>query len=218
MRTSRLVHELKQKDGAEDLTEMCGLPLSTYSSSVKLLWMIRHVPAVAAARKAGRLSFGTIDSWLLYNLTGGIDGGVHVTDPSNASRTMFCNIRSLQWDDTLIEFFGVRGVTLPKIVPSSDPDEYGQLCDGPLKGVKLAGCLGDQSSALVGQCAFTEGMAKNTYGTGCFLLYNTGHEPVMSKNGLLTTVGFQFKGHEAVYALEGMFYRPRLHTAFNRDT
>jgi glycerol kinase len=166
--------------------------------------MLRHVPAVSSAHKAGRLSFGTVDSWLLYNLTGGKEGGgVHVTDPSNASRTMFCNIRTLQYDDFLIDFFGVKGVNMPKIVPSSDPDEYGKFCDGPLKGIKIAGCLGDQSAALVGQCAFTEGMAKNTYGTGCFLLYNTGNEPVISKNGLLTTVGFAFKGQEPVYALEG---------------
>lgn len=166
--------------------------------------MIRHVPAVQAALKTGRLSFGTVDSWLLYNLTGGADNGLHVTDPTNASRTMFCNIKTLDYDDFLINFFGVEGVKMPRIVPSSDPDAYGTLSDGILKGVKIAGCLGDQSAALVGQCGFTPGMAKNTYGTGCFLLYNTGHEPVISKNGLLTTVAYAFKGHKPVYALEGM--------------
>ncbi|KAI5859050.1 hypothetical protein BZA05DRAFT_440655 [Tricharina praecox] len=202
-RTSRLVHELRKKEGADKLPELCGLPLSTYPSSVKLLWMIRHVPAVAAALKAGRLSFGTVDTWLLYNLTGGLGKGCFVTDPSNASRTMFCNIRTLEYDDFLLDWFGVKGVNLPKIVPSSDPEAYGVLADGALKGVRIAGCLGDQSAALVGQCAFTPGMAKNTYGTGCFLLYNTGYDPVISKNGLLTTVGYAFKGHKPVYALEG---------------
>lgn len=170
--------------------------------------MIRHVPAVAAALKAGRLSFGTVDTWLLYNLTGGLGKGCFVTDPSNASRTMFCNIRTLEYDDFLLDWFGVKGVNLPKIVPSSDPEAYGVLADGALKGVRIAGCLGDQSAALVGQCAFTPGMAKNTYGTGCFLLYNTGYDPVISKNGLLTTVGYAFKGHKPVYALEGMFSIP----------
>ncbi|KAF8254125.1 glycerol kinase [Wilcoxina mikolae CBS 423.85] len=202
-RTSRLVHELRKREGADKLPELCGLPLSTYPSSVKLLWMLRHVPAVAAAHKAGRLSFGTVDTWLLYNLTGGVGKGRYVTDPSNASRTMFCNIRTLEYDDFLLDWFGVRGVNLPEIVPSSDPDAYGVLAEGALKGTRIAGCLGDQSAALVGQCAFSPGMAKNTYGTGCFLLYNTGHEPVISKNGLLTTVGYAFKGQKPVYALEG---------------
>jgi glycerol kinase len=202
-RTSRLVHELRKREGADKLPELCGLPLSTYPSSVKLLWMLRHVSAVAAAHKAGRLSFGTVDTWLLYNLTGGTEKGRYVTDPSNASRTMFCNIRTLEYDDFLLDWFGVKGVNLPKIVPSSDPDAYGVLAEGALKGTRIAGCLGDQSAALVGQCAFSPGMAKNTYGTGCFLLYNTGHEPVISKNGLLTTVGYAFKGQKPVYALEG---------------
>jgi len=204
-RTSRLVHELRKKEGADKLLELCGLPLSTYPSSVKLLWMIRHVPTVAAAHAAGRLSFGTVDTWLLYNLTGGLGKGYFVTDPSNASRTMFCNIRTLEYDNFLLEWFGVKGVNLPKIVPSSDPEAYGVLAGGALKGTRIAGCLGDQSAALVGQCAFAPGMAKNTYGTGCFLLYNTGHEPVISKNGLLATVGYAFKGHKPVYALEGLF-------------
>lgn len=203
-RTSRLVHELRRRDGSDKLRDLCGLPLSTYPSSVKLVWMLRHVAAVQAAHKDGRLSFGTIDSWLIYNLTGGVKNGLHVTDPSNASRTMFCNINTLEYDDSLIDWFGIKGVKLPKIVPSSDPDAYGEVYEGLLAGIKIAGCLGDQSAALVGQCAFTPGMAKNTYGTGCFLLYNTGHEPVISKNGLLTTVAYAFKGSRPVYALEGV--------------
>lgn len=203
-RTSRLVHELKRREGADKLLDICGLPLSTYPSSVKLMWLLKHIPAVKAAHEEGRLSFGTVDTWLLYNLTGGVDGGKYVTDPTNASRTMFCNIRTLEYDEYLLDWFGVKGVHMPKIVPSSDPDAYGKMAEGPLKGTKIAGCLGDQSAALVGQCAFSTGMAKNTYGTGCFLLYNTGTEPVISKNGLLTTVAFVFKGQKPVYALEGM--------------
>lgn len=117
---------------------------------------------------------------------------------------MFCNIRTLEYDEYLLDWFGVKGVHMPKIVPSSDPEAYGKMAEGPLKGTRIAGCLGDQSAALVGQCAFSTGMAKNTYGTGCFLLYNTGTEPVISKNGLLTTVAFVFKGQRPVYALEGM--------------
>lgn len=202
-RTSRLVHELRKREGSKKLFDLCGLPLSTYPSSVKLLWMLRHIPEVELARREGRLSFGTVDTWLLYNLTGGVGKGRYVTDPSNASRTMFCNIRTLEYDDFLLDWFGVKGVGLPKIVPSSDPEEYGVVADGVLKGVRITGCLGDQSAALVGQCAFNPGMAKNTYGTGCFLLYNTGYEPVISKNGLLTTVGYAFKGQKPVYALEG---------------
>ncbi|KAI5817398.1 hypothetical protein BZA77DRAFT_245423 [Pyronema omphalodes] len=202
-RTSKFVHELRKRDDADKLRELCGLPLSTYPSSVKLAWMLKHVPAVTAAHKAGRLSFGTVDTWLLYNLTGGAGKGVYVTDPSNASRTMFVNIKTLEYDDFLLDFFGVKGVNLPKIVPSSDPEEYGVVAEGALAGTRIAGCLGDQSAALVGQQAFSPGMAKNTYGTGCFLLYNTGTEPVISKNGLLTTVGYAFKGQKPVYALEG---------------
>lgn len=198
-----MVHELKKKEGADSLLERCGLPLSTYPSSVKLRWLLKHVPAVKEAHREGRLNFGTIDTWLLYNLTGGVNGGRYVTDVSNASRTMFCNIRTLEYDDWLLDFFDVKGVNMPKIVPSSDPEEYGAMVDGPLKGVKIGGAMGDQSSALVGQCAFSAGMAKNTYGTGCFLLYNTGNEPVISTNGLVTTVAYQFKGQKPVYALEG---------------
>lgn len=205
-RTKKLVHELRKADGANRLHELSGLPLSTYPSSVKLLWLLRHVPRVRKASEEGRLAFGTVDSWLLYNLTGGVGRGVHVTDPSNASRTMFMNIHTLEYDDYLIDWFGVGKVKLPRIVASSDPDAYGLITDGPLAGLRISGCLGDQSAALVGQCAFKPGMAKNTYGTGCFLLYNTGSKPVLSKNGLLTTVAYTFKGvkgHECVYALEG---------------
>ncbi|KAL2170199.1 hypothetical protein VTG60DRAFT_5067 [Thermothelomyces hinnuleus] len=207
-RTSALVRELKAREGSDGLMELCGLPLSTYPSSVKLLWLIQNVDAVKQAYEQGRLAFGTVDSWLIYKLNGGAkaEKPVHVTDSTNASRTMFVNIRTLQYDDKLLGFFGIdkTKVQLPKIVPSSDPECFGKVASGPLKNVPIAGCLGDQSSALVGQCGFGPGQAKNTYGTGCFLLYNVGTEPVISKYGLLATVAYDFgRGRKPVYALEG---------------
>ncbi|KAL6917887.1 hypothetical protein ACHAPO_000307 [Fusarium lateritium] len=208
-RTSALVRDLKNKPGADKLQESCGLPLSTYPSSVKLLWVLQNVESVREAYEDGRLSFGTVDSWLIYKLNGGHarEGGpIFVTDATNASRTMFMNLKTLDYDDDLLKFFDVdrTKVSLPKIVPSSHPTAYGTLCKGPLKGISIAGCLGDQSSALVGQCGFKPGQAKNTYGTGCFLLYNVGSEPVISKTGLLATVAYDFgKGRKPVYALEG---------------
>ncbi|RGP70173.1 glycerol kinase [Fusarium longipes] len=208
-RTSALVRDLKNKPGADKLQESCGLPLSTYPSSVKLLWVLQNVESVRQAYEDGRLSFGTVDSWLIYKLNGGHareDGPIFVTDATNASRTMFMNLKTLDYDDDLLKFFDVdrTKISLPKIVPSSHPTAYGTLYKGPLKGVPIAGCLGDQSSALVGQCGFKPGQAKNTYGTGCFLLYNVGNEPVISKTGLLATVAYDFgKGRKPVYALEG---------------
>lgn len=210
-RTTALVRELKARPGAEDLTDLCGLPLSTYPSSVKLKWLLENVDAVREASEAGRLAFGTVDSWLIYKLnggpTGGPDGkGVHVTDSTNASRTMFMNLKTLKYDEKLMSFFGIdhSKVVLPKIVPSSDAEAFGYMADGPLEGIRIAGCLGDQSSALVGQCGFHPGQAKNTYGTGCFLLYNVGTEPVISRSGLLATVAYDFgKGSPPIYALEG---------------
>ncbi|KAL5889022.1 hypothetical protein ACKVWC_004273 [Pyricularia oryzae] len=203
-RTSPIVHELRQKPGAEDLLDLCGLPLSTYPSSVKLMWLLRNVDTVKAAYDAGRLAFGTVDSWLIYRLTG---KSVHVTDGSNASRTMFMNLRSMSYDEKLLSFFEIDAtkIRLPEIVPSAHPTAFGKFASGPLKDVRIAGCLGDQSSALVGQRAFASGQAKNTYGTGCFLLYNVGPEPVISKAGLLATVAYDF-GEELggrAYALEG---------------
>ena len=206
-RTAALVRELKARPGADDLLDRCGLPLSTYPSSVKLLWLVRNVPAVAAAYDAGRLAFGTVDSWLVYRLNGGAaaDPPVHVTDATNASRTMFMDLRSLAYDDDLLGFFDLdaRRLRLPRIVPSSDPAAFGAVAAGPLAGVPIAGCLGDQSAALVGQCGFAAGQAKNTYGTGCFLLYNVGDAPVVSRSGLLATVAYDFGPGRRAYALEG---------------
>ncbi|QSL66985.1 hypothetical protein MERGE_001372 [Pneumocystis wakefieldiae] len=213
-RTFDVVRELKQKEGASEIHEKCGLPISTYFSAVKLRWLLDNVPSVREVYDNGKLAFGTIDSWLIYKLTGGIDGGIHITDATNGSRTMLLNIRTLEYDESLINFFGLGKLQLPEIRSSSEI--YGEITSGPLCGTPLSGCLGDQSAALVGHLAFTPGSAKNTYGTGyvlllllllivfsCFLLYNTGETPVISGKGLLTTVGYFFKGQKPVYALEG---------------
>lgn len=207
-RTTSLVRELKSRPGAEDVREMCGLPLSTYPSSVKLMWLIDNVPAVKEAYEESRLAFGTVDSWLIYKLNGGVDAEnpIHVTDSTNASRTMFMDLRTMRYEDKLLSFFGIDPTkcTLPRIVPSSDAKAFGKLVRGSLAGTPIAGCLGDQSSALVGQCGFEPGQAKNTYGTGSFILYNVGDEPVISKSGLLATVAYDFgNGRKPVYALEG---------------
>lgn len=203
-RTQSLVRELKARPGADKLQHLCGLPLSTYPSSTKVLWMLKNVPKVKEAYDNGTLAFGTVDSWLVYKLNGGPSNNVFVSDPTNASRTMFMNLESLTYDDTFLDFFGlnVGKIHLPKIVRSSNPKAYGALASGALKGIPIAGCLGDQSAALVGQKAFAPGLAKNTYGTGCFLLYNVGEKPVISKHGLLATVAYDFDG-KPVYALEG---------------
>lgn len=205
-RTTSIVKELKARAGADELLEICGLPLSTYPSSVKLLWLLRNVDSIKQAYDEGRLSFGTVDSWLVYNLNGGKNANIHVTDSTNASRTMFMNLHTMKYDDKLLGFFQLdqSKVKLPKIVPSSDAEAYGKLTTGLLKGTKITGCLGDQSAALVGQCGFNPGEAKNTYGTGCFLLYNVGEKPVISKHGLLATVAYDFGGsRKPIYALEG---------------
>lgn len=205
-RTVAIARELKGRKGADELLGKCGLPISTYPSSVKLIWLLRNDEKVKKAYDQGRLAFGTVDTWLLYNLNGGPKKNVFVTDCTNASRTMFMNLHKLQYDDTLLEFFELdkNKLKLPKIVPSSDPSAFGELASGALQGVKITGCLGDQSAALVGQRCFEPGMAKNTYGTGCFLLYNVGEAPVISKHGLLATVAYDFAGNrKPVYALEG---------------
>lgn len=202
-RSQAIVSELKTRPGASNLQSLCGLPLSTYSSATKLLWMLENVPKVKDAFERGTLAFGTVDAWLVYRLNGGAAANVFVSDSTNASRTMFVNLETLRYDDTLLDFFGIKGkIHLPRIVPSSDPSAYGVIANGVLAQVPIMGCLGDQSSALVGQKGFSPGMAKNTYGTGCFLLYNVGEKPVISTHGLLATVAYDFGG-KPVYALEG---------------
>ncbi|KAG5513314.1 hypothetical protein PMAC_001377 [Pneumocystis sp. 'macacae'] len=201
IRTTETVYQLKQKEYTSEIREKCGLPISTYFSAVKLRWLLDNVKKVRDVYNQGNLAFGTVDSWLIYNLTGGINGGIHITDATNSSRTMLLNIKDLKYDDFLITFFGLEKLQLPEIRSSSEI--YGLISSGPLLGIPLAGCLGDQSASLVGHLAFTPGSAKNTYGTGCFLLYNTGRKPIISENGLLTTVGYVFKGMDPIYALEG---------------
>lgn len=198
-RTQALVREFRRKSGHEDVQQRTGLPLSTYPSVVKLSWMLRNVPAVQDAYQAGSLSFGTMDSWLLYNLTGKQG---HKTDVTNASRTMLLNLHSLEYDEEMLRFFGLdrTKLKLPEVLPCANA--FGKLVDGPLEGTTITGCMGDQSAALVGQLAMSTGQAKNTYGTGCFMLYNVGAKPVASSHGLLGTVAYQL-GETPVYALEG---------------
>jgi glycerol kinase len=187
------------------LRQRTGLPPSTYFSSLKLRWILDTVDGVRDAAARGEALFGTIDSWLIWNLTGGPDGGVHVTDVTNAARTQLLNLATLDWDDELLALFDVPRRMLPRISPSSDPRAFGVTrVDGPFGSERpIAGVLGDQHAALVGQACFAPGDAKNTYGTGNFLLMNTGARPVPSKAGLLTTVGYQLADAPAVYALEG---------------
>lgn len=205
-RTAALARELKARDGSDKLLDICGLPISTYPSVTKLLWLLRNVDEVKKAYDAGNLAFGTIDAWLVWKLNGGAEKNVFVSDPTNASRTMFMDIRTLKYSDAMLDFFSyefdVRKVHMPKIVRSADKESFGKLTSGSLKGWSLTGCLGDQSAALVGQKGFDPGSAKNTYGTGCFLLYNVGDKPVISKHGLLATISYDFTG-KPVYALEG---------------
>ena len=188
--------------------QICGESISTYPSVAKLLWLLKNVPKVKETYERGDLAFGTVDTWLIYKLNGGPLANVFVSDPTNASRTMFMDIHTLKYSDKSRQFFSyefdLNKIHFPEIVHSSDPSVYGQLTSTTLKGTKITGCLGDQSAALVGQKGFSAGAAKNTYGTGCFLLYNVGEKPVISTHGLMTTVAYDFgHGHAPVYALEG---------------
>ncbi|GAB2574366.1 glycerol kinase GlpK [Microlunatus antarcticus] len=197
-----------QRDGHADLIrERSGLPPATYFAGGKLKWVLDEVDGVREAAEAGDVIFGTIDSWLLWNMTGGTEGGVHLTDVTNASRTMLMNLETLAWDPELCAIFGVPMQMLPEIRPSSDPNLFGRTQGargGVWKGeVPIAGVLGDQHAAMVGQVCLAAGEAKNTYGTGNFLLLNTGEELVRSKNGLLSTVCYQLGDAKPVYALEG---------------
>jgi glycerol kinase len=204
-RTDTIAAALERDGSGEVIRRKAGLPPATYFSGGKLRWILQNVDGVRAAAESGNALFGNTDSWLLWNLTGGVDGGVHVTDVTNASRTMLMNLETLDWDDELLALFGVPRRMLPDIRPSSDPNSYGTTRrNGPLGGaVPLTGALGDQHAATVGQVCFEPGTAKNTYGTGNFLLLNTGTELVRSQHGLLTTVGYQFGDDRPTYALEG---------------
>lgn len=201
-RTQGIAEELGGAAGPDRYRERVGLPLSTYFSGPKICWILSHVDGAREAAQRGELAFGTMDSWLLWNMTGGVDGGIHVTDVTNASRTMLMDLRTLRWDDQIAADLGIPMSMLPEIRSSSEV--YGHARSGGLlPGVPISGILGDQQAATFGQACFDVGMAKNTYGTGGFLLMNTGPAPVASRHGLLSTVCYQLGDAPAVYALEG---------------
>ena len=204
-RTKEICDSLADEGGQDRFRHKAGLPLATYFSGPKIKWIIEKVPGVRNAARSGRALFGNIDSWLIWWLTGGPDGGCHVTDVTNASRTMLMNLETLDWDDEILAIFGIPRSMLPRIVPSADSRIWGSTrVNGPFKDIiPVCGDLGDQQAALVGQACFNVGEVKNTYGTGCFMLLNTGNEIVNSKNGLLTTVAYRLEAGSTVYALEG---------------
>src|SRR5918996_421713 len=201
-RTDKIVDELSRDGGQDRFREQVGLPLATYFSGPKVRWILDNVDGAADRAQAGDLLFGNIDTWCIWNLTGGTDGGIHITDVSNASRTMLMDLETLDWDDGVCSAIGVPRAMLPEVRPSSAV--YGEVrSGGGFQGVPIAGDLGDQQAATFGQTCFSEGEAKNTYGTGNFLLLNTGNEAVQSKSGLVTTVGYKIADQPAVYCLEG---------------
>jgi glycerol kinase len=200
MRTAAAADALAADGGIDRFQQRTGLPISTYSSALKLSWLLDQEPTRRDAARRGDLLFGTPDTWLLWNLTGGPNGGVHATDPTNAARTLLMNLHTLEWDDELLESMKIPRALLPEIRSSSEV--YGAAA-GELSGVPVAGVLGDQQASLFGHTCFDHGDMKNTYGTGAFLLYTLGKEPVMSEHGLITTVAWKLGDAEPVYALEG---------------
>ena len=199
-RTAADAHALAADGGIDRFRSLTGLPISTYSSALKLKWLLDQDPSRRAAAERGDLLFGTPETWLLWNLTGGPDGGVHATEPTNASRTLLMNLHTLDWDDDLLEATNVPRALLPEIRSSSE--FYGRAV-GDMAGVPVAGILGDQPASLFGHTGFDHGDTKNTYGTGAFLLFNLGTEPVISDHGLITTVAWKLGDDAPVYALEG---------------
>ena len=199
-RTDNIINEFARDGGQDRLRAKVGLPLATYFSGPKVKWILDNVDGARAKAEAGDLLFGNIDTWCIWNLTGGANGGVHVTDVTNASRTMLMDLGTLDWDDEILRLMGIPRSMLPAIKASSEV--YGSAV-GDLEGIPVAGDLGDQQAALFGQTCFSTGEAKNTYGTGCFMLMNTGEKLVPSKSGLLTTVGYKIGDRPAIYALEG---------------
>ena len=197
-RTDKICNELAKDGGQDRFRAKVGLPLATYFSGPKVKWILDNVAGVREAADEGDALFGNMDTWVIWNLTGGVNGGAHVTDVSNASRTMLMNLATLDWDDEILRIMSIPRQMLPAIRPSSDPEVYGYWAKVP-----VCGDLGDQQAALVGQTCYGVGEAKNTYGTGCFMLLNTGTVPVPSKSGLLTTLAYKLGNEPAVYALEG---------------
>ena len=204
-RTDTICAELGRDGGQDRFRDKTGLPLATYFSGPKIRWLLDEVGGLRQAAERGHVLFGNMDTWLIWNLTGGASGGSHVTDVTNASRTQLMSLRDLDWDQDILDVMGIPRAMLPSIRPSSDPETYGTtLKDGPFgAAVPVCGDLGDQQAALYGQTCFDPGDAKNTYGTGCFLLLNTGTDIVPSRSGLLTTLGYRIGAAPAVYALEG---------------
>jgi glycerol kinase len=200
-RVADYVSELAKTCGQDRFRSKTGLPLTTYFSGLKIRWILEHVKGAREQAEAGDVIFGNIDTFLIWKLTGGCLGGVHITDVSNASRTQLMNLETLSWDEEILNVFGIPEAMLPRIHSSSET--YGLAKERSLQDVAIAGILGDQQAALVGQACFEPGEAKNTYGTGCFLLMNTGTRKINSTSGLLTTVGYKFGEQEPHYALEG---------------
>ena len=204
-RTDEICRELAREYGQDRFREKTGLPIATYFSGPKIRWILENVPEAKTACDKGDARFGTIETWIIWWLTGGPNGGAHVTDVTNASRTLLMNLETLGWDDEILEAMAVPRQILPKIVPSIDRETWGlTAANGPMGAeVPVCGALGDQQAALVGQTCFSVGEAKNTYGTGCFLLLNTGTAPVPSRKGLITSVAYQIRGQQPIYCLEG---------------
>lgn len=201
-RTQPIVDRLAKDGGINRFREITGLPLATFFSGTKIVWILENVPGAKEAALAGELLFGTMDTWLLWNFTGGVEGGIHKTDVTNASRTMLMDLRTLAWDEEIAAVFGIPTQLLPEICSSSEV--YGTVSESSLlRDVPISGILGDQQAATFGQAAFNKGESKNTYGTGNFLIFNTGEDIVLSKNGLLTTVAYKLGDAKPVYALEG---------------
>ena len=200
-RTSQYCDSLKAQEGLiEKIREKTGLIIDAYFSGTKIRWILENVPGAREKAERGELRFGTVDSWLVWNLSG---GKVHVTDVTNASRTMLYNIREMKWDEELLALLGVPVSMMPEVRSCSEI--YGTVSDGPLAGVRIAGIAGDQQAALFGQMCTEAGSVKNTYGTGCFLLMNTGEKPIISENRLLTTIAYKI-GNKVAYALEGSIF------------
>ncbi|PYX42601.1 MAG: glycerol kinase [Acidobacteria bacterium] len=200
-RVADAVAELARAGGQDRFRRQTGLPLSTYFSGLKISWLLENVPGAREKAEAGDVLFGNIDTFLVWQLTGGPNGGSHITDLTNASRTQLMNLQTLDWDPAILSEMGIPRAILPKIRSSSEA--YGTATRSVLQGVEISGILGDQQAALVGQTCFQPGEAKNTYGTGCFLLMNVGERPVPSQHGLLTTVAYRFGKERPIYALEG---------------
>jgi len=200
-RTDTLCRELGRNVGQDRFRRETGLPLASYFAGPKIRWLLDHVEGLRERAEAGDILFGTMDSWVIWNLTGGVHGGVHVTDVTNASRTLLMNLHTLAWDESILDAVGVPAAVLPEIRSSSEV--YGTTSVGGLADVPVASALGDQQAALFGQTCFSQGEAKSTYGTGTFMLMNTGGTPVASHNGLITTVGYRIGDGAPVYALEG---------------